>query len=138
MNGAFTNDLSLLLLSLSNCAVLGATPCLCTRLGPTHLETHTRNYACPNCHLPPCLSGSSQPRFPCSASSGVLAATRACLTVCYCHEGHWRGQDRASAGPSGCRPACPGPETHASQIGLFPMWLAWTASTQCNMCHRSY
>lgn len=37
------------------------------------LDTHTRNYARPNCHLPPRLSGSSQPRSPCSASWGVFA-----------------------------------------------------------------
>lgn len=60
---------------------------------------------------------------------------RGCLAVCYCHEGHWRGQDRASAGPGGCRPACPGPEphcrtAHVSQIGLFPTRLVWTTCTQ--------
>lgn len=71
--------------------VLGVMPCLCTGLGPTHLETHTRNYGRPSCQLPPCLSGSSQPRFPCSASWGVLVAMSACPTVCYCREGHWQG-----------------------------------------------
>lgn len=41
--------------------------------GHTLLETGAHNRARPNCHLPPRLSGSSQPRSSCSASWGVLA-----------------------------------------------------------------
>lgn len=47
MNGAFTNDLSLLSIS-SPCGLLAVMPCLCTGLGHTHLGTHTRHYT----HVP--------------------------------------------------------------------------------------
>lgn len=60
----------------------------------THTHTQCQPHAHPNCHLPPCISGSSHPPSPCSASR----EWGGCQTVCWCREGGWRGQDGVPAG----------------------------------------
>lgn len=73
------------------------------------LDTHTRNYARPNCHLPPRLSGSSQPRSPCSASWGVFAGWGRGLSdrLLLPQKGTGWRRTRAPAGPSGSQLVSP-------------------------------
>lgn len=120
MNGAFTNDLSLLL-SISPRALLCTIACLSTRLGHTYLVTHTANCAHPTCHVPPPLGRSSQPGSLRSASRGVLSGSG----------GVWPSVDVTEAtgrGRTGCQQVPAGVTLPAFYHSISTGWLT------CQVC----